>query len=298
MNKIIQTLILFMVFAIGIVACAPAATPIPSTATLQFTATDIPPTATQLPAVKIDPKNPLAVKFGQNPYSYSTEVTNPGQANQSVTVNFYLYLPETYGQDPKQKWPLLLSLHGSYQIGDNVTYLLQEGLAPILVNKTDFPFIVVSPQLPRGLPAFESWTDIIDSLKLLLDQVQSFYDVDPNRVSVTGFSMGGFGTWEFALRYPNYISAIAPIAGGYIYQSEEIPSTICALKDLPIWVFHGQMDNVVDPKQAIELVDALKKCGGNPRFTLYPNSGHVGTWTKAYIDPELFTWLLAQSRPQ
>ena len=297
MKKLFQTLALFAATAMVGAACTPAVTPLPSTATPQSTATAVPPTASPVSQVVIDPTKPLAVNLGQHPYSYSTQLKALGQADQTVTVNFYLYLPETYGQDPKQKWPLLLSLHGSYQIGTDVTNLLQEGLAPMLVEKTDFPFIVLSPQLPPNLPTFESWTDIIDSLKLLLDQVQSFYAVDPNRVSVTGFSMGGFGTWEFALRYPKLFSAIAPIAGGYIYQSSEIPPNICALKDLPTWVFHGQMDTVVEPKQATDLVDALKQCGGNPRFTLYPDAGHAETWTEAYNDPELFPWLLAQHRP-
>jgi predicted peptidase len=131
-------------------------------------------------------------------------------------------------------------------------------------------------------------------LKILLDQIQAKYSVDPLRVYLTGLSLGGFGTWEFALREPQRFAAIAPIAGGYKYGSQEIPENICALKDVPVWAFHGAQDSAVRPAQSADLVRALKACGGNARLTLYPNAGHADSWEQAYADPELYRWLLAQ----
>jgi predicted peptidase len=103
--------------------------------------------------------------------------------------------------------------------------------------------------------------------------------------------MGGFGTWEFALRYPQRFAAIVPVAGGYIYQSAALPPNLCDLKDLPVWVFHGGKDTNVAPEQGTSLVDALKACHGNVRLTFYPDANHADTAAKAYTTPELFQWL-------
>jgi dipeptidyl aminopeptidase/acylaminoacyl peptidase len=87
---------------------------------------------------------------------------------------------------------------------------------------------------------------------------------------------------------------MAPIAGGYKHQSNAIPENICDLKELPVWVFHGGRDTNVVSRQSKDMVDALKACGGNVKFTLYPDADHAASWTRAYADPELYKWLLEQ----
>jgi predicted peptidase len=108
--------------------------------------------------------------------------------------------------------------------------------------------------------------------------------------------MGGRGTWNFAVRYPQYFSAIVPIAGAYKKASREIPANICELKNLPIWTFHGTRDEAVAVWQTQILVDTLRACGSSIRCTIYPDAGHEESWRKAYADPELFTWLFSQTR--
>jgi predicted peptidase len=220
-----------------------------------------------------------------------------------VRVRYLLYLPGDYGKDPDKKWPLILFLHGSGGIGSDLSLLKRGPLPQWLDTKTDFPFIVVSPQLPGVGPSGASqyttsvsyWSLLIEPINGLLDQIPAHYAVDTHRLYLTGLSLGGFGAWEFALRYPQRFAAIVPIAGGYLYQSEAIPSSICSLKDLPVWVFHGALDSSVDPNQSESLVNALIACGGNVRFTLYPEAGHSGAWNTAYADPELWNWLLEQT---
>ena len=207
-------------------------------------------------------------------------------------MRYLLYLPDSYGKDAQKKWPLVLFLHGRGERGEDLELLKKHGLPKILEQQADFPFIVVSPQLPSDRLW---WSDMIDPLNTLLYQIQSTFAVDPQRLYLTGLSMGGFGSWEFALRFPDRFAAIVPIAGGYLEGSRAVPENICALKGLPTWVFHGGADIDVLPFQAEVLVTALKNCGGDVRYTFYAEADHAGTWERAYADPELYQWLLAQT---
>lgn len=229
-------------------------------------------------------------------YPTPSSAVNPGQhpyTSQLAHVNFLLYLPNKYGKDAQQEWPLILDLHGVGERGYDLEVLKKQPLPEMLEQKADFTFIVVSPQLS---PEKDSWSDMIDSLNILLDEVQKAYKVDSQRIYLTGLSMGGAGTWEFGLRYPERFAALVPIAGFYdFFDPYEVPDNICDLRDVPIWVFHGSSDSVVPPLGTEVLVNALKTCGGNVRFTLYPNADHEDTWRQAYADPELYTWLLSQT---
>jgi predicted peptidase len=171
--------------------------------------------------------------------------------------------------------------------------LKKHPLPQTLELQTDFPFIVVSPQLPGDL---FPWDNRIESLNVLLGGIQKEYSVDPKRLYLTGLSMGGAGTWEFALRYPKRFAAIVPIAGFYKYQSREIPRNLCSLRDLPVWVFHGAQDASIELYQEEILVKALRECGSSVRFTVYEDADHEATWRRAYADPTLFEWLAAQSQ--
>jgi predicted peptidase len=232
----------------------------------------------------LSPSAPVGVRTGQHPYALTVRIERESHLTQTVDVNYLLYLPDTYGKDPQQRWPLILFLHGSGGRSSNFEILKHE-------RTDDFPFVVVSPQLPREL---KRWSAMIDPLNVLLDHIQATYSVDPQRAYLTGLSMGGFGTWEFALRYPRRFAAIVPIAGGYIHRSDAIPENICVLKDVPVWAFHGAQDSAVRPAQSEELVKALEACGGDVRFTLYPDAGHADSWERAYADPEVYKWLMAQ----
>jgi predicted peptidase len=231
------------------------------------------------------------MRSGQHPHSSKVQTQTGTDTTKTVEVNYLLYLPRDYGKDPRQIWPLILFLHGSGERGNDLELLKRQPLPKTLDRQEDFPFIVVSPQLPL---AMGDWSDLIDPVKVLVDQIQATYPVDTQRVYLTGLSLGGFGVWELALRYPRRFAAIVPIAGGYRHQSSAIPENICVLKDLPVWVFHGAQDTNVVPSQSEDMVEALEACGGNVRFTLYPDADHPASWTRAYADPELYRWLLEQ----
>lgn len=232
-------------------------------------------------------------------------------------INYLLFLPEDYGRNRSERWPLILFLHGSGERGSTVEELERlkvHGLPRIIAEQPGLSalttrFIVLSPQCPSWY-----WTSQFDALDALLDDIQATYAVDPKRIYLTGLSMGGFGSWQYALEHPRRFAAIVPIAGGYQYYVETVylgggqseidlaidgspPENICDLKNVPAWVFHGEKDiGIPHEKTADVLVDALQACGGKVRYTLYPDAGH-DAWTETYSDPALYTWLLAQQRP-
>jgi predicted peptidase len=203
-----------------------------------------------------------------------------------VQLKYLLYLPKDYDAKAKgdKRWPLVLFLHGAGETGHDLNKVKLHGPPKLVAHGKQFPFLLVSPQAPTF-----GWDP--DALKALLDEVKEKYRVDPDRVYVTGLSMGGFGTWALAAAYPKEIAAIAPICGG------GETKWAAKIKNIPAWVFHGGKDPVVPVARSKAMVNALKKAGVNVRLTIYPEAGH-DSWTETYNNPELYTWLLEQRRGQ
>ena len=195
----------------------------------------------------------------------------------SDTVHYWFYLPEKYYND--EETPLLLFLHGAGERGDSLGLVKKHGPPKILENK-NMPFIVVSPQCPKG----EWWN--VELLNGLVEEIIAGYNVDKQKVYLTGLSMGGYGTWALSIAYPEKFAAIAPICGG------GDTTKVHKIKDIPTWVFHGAKDNVVPYERSIKMIEALKKAGGEVKFTLYPDAKH-DSWTKTYDNPELYEWFLS-----
>ena len=207
------------------------------------------------------------------------------QITKTVGLRYLLSLPKGYGENKDQKWPLMLFLHGAGERGNDLNKVKVHGPAKLIEQGKEFPFIVVSPQCP----ADSWWTDQLDAMTALLDEVQSKYAVDPSRVYVTGLSMGGFGSWALGCRYPNRFAAVVPICGGGEWFLAE------RLKNVPVWAFHGAKDSVVPLRESQEMVDALKRAGGNVQLTVYPEANH-DSWTETYNNPKLYEWLLSQHK--
>lgn len=232
--------------------------------------------------------------IGQHAYTIDLIIVGTKGLTRTATISYLLYLPDGYGQDSQRQWPLILSLHGSDVWGNDPEALMASGLPTLLTSTLDFPAIVLSPQAPEDVVW---WGAELDLANALLDHVQANYAVDPKRVYLTGYSTGGFGAWAMAVRYPQRFAALVPIAGGYDSEQDIVPRNICDIKAVPIWVFHGEQDDIVLPKKAQLMVNALKKCGVEVRFTLYPDANHRESFKRAYADPELYAWLFEQHLP-
>jgi len=201
-----------------------------------------------------------------------------------IQVNYLLYLPSAYEKQDKN-WPLMLFLHGAGERGTNIDLVKKHGPPKLIAAGKHFPFIIVSPQCPRG----QWWS--VDDLDALITEICERYRVDNNRIYVTGLSMGGYGTWSLAQKFPHRFAAIAPICGG------GDPALASVIKDLPVWVFHGAKDKSVPIARSQEMVDALKKVDAKVKFTIYPEAEH-DSWTITYSNPELYKWFLQHKRPR
>lgn len=199
----------------------------------------------------------------------------------TLSANYLLYLPKDYAES-EVDFPLVLFLHGAGERGNDLEKVKVHGLPRLVKEGNEFPFIVVSPQCPDNI----FWN--VDVLIALLDEIEENYHIDKNRIYVTGLSLGGHGTWSLALAQPKRFAAIAPVCGW------SVPSVACSLKDIPIWVFHGAKDIVVPINSSEVMVERLKSCGSNVKFTVYPEANH-DSWTETYNNEELYKWFLEHS---
>jgi predicted peptidase len=260
---------------------APAPTARSATAVPHLPATVTPSVSSPIPAT-------YSVSQ-QRAYSLTVQTKNAHGAALNLTLDYLLYLPDGYEQDPQRQWPLILFLHGAGQRGDQIDQVARLGLPNLLNTRLKLPALVVSPHLPSGA----YWTDYVTALEKLLDQIMAQYAIDPKRVYVTGFSLGGYGMWALGLAAPDRFAALVPVAGGW----DAGATNLCTLKSVPVWALHGANDELVSPAASAEVVKALQACGGNVRFTLLPRTTHEAAATVAYLQPGLFDWLLAQRLP-
>jgi predicted peptidase len=228
--------------------------------------------------------------MSQKPCSFTAQIT------KTVGLDYLLFLPQDYGAEPEKKWPLILFLHGMGERGDDLDLVKKHGPAKILDKKDSgefiAEFIVVSPQCPDD----SFWPGETEALNALLDHSVENYAVDTSRIYLTGLSMGGYGTWQLAIECPERFAAIAPICGGAMFFTG-LAEKICALKDVPVWAFHGARDRTVSLAESADLVSALKKCGGEVSLTIYPGAEH-DSWTETYDNPELYAWFLSHQKEQ
>ncbi|WP_276372712.1 T9SS type A sorting domain-containing protein [Chryseolinea sp. H1M3-3] len=242
-------------------------------------------------------------------------------SGRQVTSSFFYleYLPPDYNTTTND-YPLMIFLHGLGERGDGVNALVnvsKHGPPFELAKGQDLPFIIISPQCPTTTV----WEDQTENLHTFIESIKTAYPrADPNRIYLTGLSLGGIGTWKYARTYPGELAAIAPIAG------RGSTSGICVLDDMPIWTFHDDPDDVVLSSYTKNLVAAIKACpdySNKLRVTYYKNKFPNGSpenrhdaWKTAYSqDPSppnttilevdespavpegmtLYTWLLQHS---
>jgi len=201
---------------------------------------------------------------------------------------YVVFVPPSYS--PSKPVPGILFLHGAGERGNDGRLHLNIGLGGMVkAREATFPAIVVFPQCEdtrgRVLQGWLAGTPDADRALRILEQVEKDYRVDPKRRILTGWSMGGFGTWSIAAADPSRWSAIAPIAGGGQAKWAE------KLKDLPIWAWHGDDDHAVLVNRSREMIEALKGAGAAPRFNEIVGGDHE-SWRVAYADDRLIAWML------
>jgi predicted peptidase len=206
-----------------------------------------------------------------------------GENVVTTPIGYLLYLPPDY--TTHSKWPLVVYLHGAGSRGHDLELVRREWLPRQIAQGKQFDFILLSPQCPAKSGWFPK------AIVELTEHISSSLSVDRDRVYLTGYSMGGNGTWATGVYDPGRFAAIAPLCGGSNAELAE------RLANTPIWAFHGAEDQVVPLDASKTMVDAVKKCGGQVKFTVYPGVGH-GISEMTYQNKEFFVWLLDQRRNQ
>lgn len=194
---------------------------------------------------------------------------------------FVEYSPAVKGE----KMPLIVQLHGAGERGDggaDLDAVDVHGLSHYLKDN-EHQCMFVMPQCPKDT----FWAARVESIIKFIEQILKEFDLDEDRVYLTGLSMGGYGTWFTAMARPDMFAAIAPICGGGMAWNAEV------LK-MPVWAFHGAEDNIVSPTQSDEMVAKLKEFNSDVRYTRYDGVGH-NSWCLAY-KRELVDWLLSKKR--
>ncbi len=207
-------------------------------------------------------------------------------AQPNVPIRYYLTMPDDVKEG--EKLPLILFLHGAGERGNDLRLLYGTGLSRLFLIDPVYGgnrCIVLMPQCPENMV----WNSQVYALKDLIDATASEYPVDADRISVTGLSMGGFGTWEMAITFPDLFSCAAPCCGGGM-------SWRCGLlKNVPIRAFHSRGDGAVPFACSVQMVEATNAYGGHAELTVYEINDH-NCWDRAYTTTDLIPWLISTVR--
>ncbi|MGD0989138.1 MAG: alpha/beta hydrolase-fold protein [Candidatus Sulfotelmatobacter sp.] len=231
---------------------------------------------------------------------------------QATQYKYQVFVPEDW--TPHRKWPVILALHGSGERGSDGILQTDVGIGvAIRTDRSEIEAIVVMPQCPKNL-----WWILppMDDLAMaaLAEATREFHG-DTRRTYLTGLSMGGYGAWHLAQKYPGKFAAMVVICGGirpsaaarmrypdlvkvtppdspqtYLSAAERVGKT-------PVWIFHGADDKIVPVTESQRMSAAMKQIGAEVHYTEYPGVGH-SCWDKAYDEPELFPWLFSKSLPE
>ena len=221
--------------------------------------------------------------FGQDVLArhYEARVFVKGKGD---TLRYQFMKPLDY--DPQKKYPLVLCLHhGGTHGTDNFSQLGADPAPFLSSNRDKYPAFYLMPQCPKGF----GWQSIDGPIYEIIKELESEFKIDEKRRYVMGISGGGYGSWYFITAKPEMFAAAIPICGG------GDPSLAAKIANVPVWAFHGEDDNLVPVRFSREMIDGIKKAGGNPKYTEYPDAGH-NIWNQVVSTPGLMDWLFEQKR--
>lgn len=218
------------------------------------------------------------------------------------TLNYRQLIPDT---NTLRRYPLVIFLHGSGERGNDNEAQLKWGVMNLATdqNMMMHPSFVIVPQCPEKM----SWSNFsfennrtemhlqlaptkpMELLISLIHQLIKTRNIDSNRIYITGLSMGGYGTYDAIERYPNLFAAAVPVCGGGDVSRAPF------IAHIPIWIFDGAEDPLVNPLNSLNMLQALTKAGAHPGFTQYPEVGHF-SWLGAYSDSLMLEWLFRQHK--
>lgn len=204
----------------------------------------------------------------------------------NVNLDYNIYFPSDYHKT-KDNYPLVLFLHGAGERGNDLNKVEIHGIPKLIKKGREFPFITVAPQCP----AFQWWSEplYVRALILLLEDMIEKYNIDIKRIYATGLSMGGYGTLSIGKERPDLFAALIPVCGGVDMDGIE------SLKNIPIWLFHGDKDKVVPVENSQRIYDRLAPINPKIKLTIYDGVNH-NSWDATYDNDNIYDWLLENKK--
>ncbi len=209
-----------------------------------------------------------------------------GRSRPQAGFPYLLHAPKDLTS--QRLWPLVIYLHGLSVRGNNLDLIETYGLPQIMAEGGAFPAYVAAPQLPDGL----FWPQRLEALSDWLDDLLAQYPIDPDRVTLTGVSLGGYGTWYWGGWQPERFAGLLPLCGGGNYLS----ALAIQKAGVPVWAVSGDIDPVVPLSEMTRMMGIVTHT--KARQTIHEGADHDDTrvHTAPYADPDIWTWLLSQNR--
>ena len=189
--------------------------------------------------------------------------------------------------------PLIVYLHGGSGKGDDLELITAvDGFPQYLRDGKISPEAYVI--IPQVSSEYRGWGEMKSGVMQLISAVVTEYGINENKISLTGHSMGGTGTWMLALSAPDVFAAVAPLSGSVTLSD----ANISKLSDMPVWAIVGTADTVVAPESSVNFITELKKVNENAFITELDGVDHFTVPSESYLSSELglIEWLLAQSK--
>ena len=223
------------------------------------------------------------------------------------TLKYRVLYPENF--NPAQKYPVLFFLHGRGESGNDNEKQLTHGAKLFLTPtfRQQFPAIIIFPQCAensywsnveieaingKNFYTFQAGGTATLAMRLLLsltEKIEKENYSDKNRIYVGGLSMGGMGTFEILRRKPKLFAAAFAICGGDNVTNAQ------KYKNVPLWIFHGGLDDVVNPQLSYAIFRKLRELGHPPKYTIYPTANH-NSWDSAFAEKDLLPWLFSHNK--
>ena len=199
-------------------------------------------------------------------------------------LEYYLYTPK----NPKDNMPLIVYLHGAIFKNLEASELLKvDGFPKYLNDKVygDLQSYVVIPKIDESV---KNWVDISDKLEKLIKTLNTNYKIDLNKISLTGHSIGGTGTYQLQIKLPDTFACIAPMSG-FVRNTDE---NITAISKVKIWAFVGTNDTVISPNSTKQAIKLLKDKGANAKLTEFQDADHFNVPVLGYKDNDFINWMV------
>ncbi len=222
-----------------------------------------------------------------NPTSEASMTQNSFSSANDGNLGYWLYIPK----NPTANMPLIIYLHGGSGRGSDLALVVGGSLPKFIYDKTiaDIPAYVLMPQCPAN----KTWEQIAVSLNQMIDNVVAAKNINIKKISLTGHSLGGSGTWSLGATYSSKFSCIAPLSGSVTV------SNSANYVNIPVWAVVGSADTIVSPTSSTTIVTMINNLGGNAQLKIYTGATHFDVPELAYKDTSvnILNWMINQTKP-